>query len=191
MSGNRANSSAVNRRTNAPQAVQQPPKRQQSNPGMNRNTSSRTSKSAPVQAPPTTVPKISISDAMGLVSLRLGRVETILSSMPSPESLVGSGSVDRGGDEDSFRVVDEAVFQSIVSRLDVVEKRDSSNQDVVDLKESIKTLTTLYESLKTEIGVTKELVMTVQNVAMQTSQKLIDMVVPEKKGGKSAASTAV
>ena len=53
MSGNRANSSAVNRRTNAPQAVQQPPKRQQSNPGMNRNTPSRTSKSAPVQAPPT------------------------------------------------------------------------------------------------------------------------------------------
>lgn len=189
MSGNRANSSAVNRRTNAPQAQQPPINRQQSNPGMNRNASSRTSKSAPVQEQPKTKPKISISDAMGLVSLRLGRVETILSSMPSPDSLVGSGSLDRGGDEDSFRIVDEAVFQSIVSRLDVVEKRDSSNQDVVDLKENIKTLTALYESLKTEIGVTKELVMTVQNIAMQTSQKVIDMVVPEKKGGKGAAST--
>ena len=189
MSGNRANSSAVNRRTNAPQAQQPPINRQQSNAGMNRNASSRTSKSAPVQEQPKTKPKISISDAMGLVSLRLGRVETMLSSMPSPDSLVGSGSLDRGGDEDSFRVVDEAVFQSIVSRLDVVENRDSSNQDVVDLKESIKTLTALYESLKTEIGVNKELVMTVQNIAMQTSQKVIDMVVPEKKGGKGAAST--
>ncbi len=189
MSGNRANSSAVNRRTNAPQAQQPPINRQQSKAGMNRNTSSRTSKSAPVQEQPPTKPKISISDAMGLVSLRLGRVENMMNALPSPESLVGSGSLDRGGEEETFRVVDEAVFQSIVTRLDVVEKTDSSNQDVVELKESIKMLTTLYESLKTEIGVTKELVMNVQNVAMQTSQKLIDMVVPEKKGKSS--STAI
>ena len=129
---------------------------------------------------------------MGLVSLRLGRVETMLSSMPSPDSLVGSGSLDRGGDEDSFRVVDEAVFQSIVSRLDIVEKTESCDQvnpDIAELKESIKMLTALYESLKTEIGVTKELVMNVQNVAMQTSQKVIDMVVPEKKGEKCASTS--
>ena len=190
MSGNRANSSAVNRRTNAPQAQQPPINRQQSNPGMNRNASSRTSKSAPVQEQAPTKPKISISDAMGLVSLRLGRVENMMNALPSPESLVGSG--DREGEGENFRVVDEAVFQSIVSRLDIVEKNESCDQvnpDIAELKESIKMLTALYESLKTEIGVTKELVMNVQNVAMQTSQKVIDMVVPEKKGEKCASTS--
>lgn len=65
-------------------------------------------------------PKLSISDAIALITLRLGRVETIVSNY-DPNAGQSSGNHQMNYDE-NMRLVDEQVFNSIVSRLDVLEK---------------------------------------------------------------------
>lgn len=205
MSGNRANASAVNRRATA-QGQSQPkitsaargpaprgpsgggrPQQQTQTRGNMRGGQQQQ------QEEPIKNPKISISDAIGLVTLRLGRVETMLNSMPNPAEL-GGMSGNSVADNENYRVVDEAVFTSIVTRLDKLETgttQEATNQST-ELTEKLDALEKMYTELKTEITVTKELVMTVQNYAMQTNQKLMDVVVPDKtdkKNDKKKGST--
>jgi hypothetical protein len=69
--------------------------------------------------------------------------------------------------------------------------QEATNQST-KLTEKLDALEKMYTELKTEITVTKELVMTVQNYAMQTNQKLMDVVVPDKtdkKNDKKKGST--
>jgi uncharacterized protein YdcH (DUF465 family) len=203
MSGNRANASAVNRRVNA-QIQSQPkvtPTSRAAAPGgppgggrPQQQTQSRgnvrSMQQQPQQEEPLKNPKISISDAIGLVSLRLGRVETMLNSMPNPSEL-GAMYSNNVADNENYRVVDEAVFTSIVTRLDKLETgihQEPINKTNV-FAEKIDTLEKLYTELKAEITVTKELVMTVQSYAMQTNQKLMDVIVPDKKNDKKKGST--
>ena len=101
MSGNRANSAAIQRRTNvgAPvqqqqqqgrQAVQTPQRgnmSQQPQRSTNQQQQQPRNNSHVVQEPMQT-PKLSVSDAMALVSLRLGRVETFINSMPTPRAIL-------------------------------------------------------------------------------------------------------
>jgi len=49
--------------------------------------------------------KLSISDAIGLITLRLGRVEAVVSKIPSQQQ------------------PDDVVFKAIVARLDAIEER--------------------------------------------------------------------
>uniref|UniRef100_A0A6C0BXJ7 Uncharacterized protein n=1 Tax=viral metagenome TaxID=1070528 RepID=A0A6C0BXJ7_9ZZZZ len=65
-------------------------------------------------------PKLSISDAIALITLRLGRVENIVSNY-DPNAGSNSGNHQMNYDENA-RMVDEEVFNSIVSRLDALEK---------------------------------------------------------------------
>jgi hypothetical protein len=65
-------------------------------------------------------PKLSISDAIALITLRLGRVETIVSNY-DPNAGSGGGNHQMNYDE-NMRMVDQQVFNSIVSRLDALEK---------------------------------------------------------------------
>jgi hypothetical protein len=65
-------------------------------------------------------PKLSISDAIALITLRLGRVETIVSNY-DPNAGSGGGNHQMNYDE-NMRMVDQQVFNSIVSRLDTLEK---------------------------------------------------------------------
>ena len=66
-------------------------------------------------------PKLSISDALALITLRLGRVETIVSNY-DPNAGSSSGGNHQMNYDENMRLVDEQVFNSIVSRLDVLEK---------------------------------------------------------------------
>jgi hypothetical protein len=65
-------------------------------------------------------PKLSISDAIALITLRLGRVENIVSNY-DPNAASSGGNIQLNYDE-NMRMVDEQVFNSIVSRLDALEK---------------------------------------------------------------------
>jgi hypothetical protein len=184
MSGNRANASAIQRRSvNQPQPQQQ---QQQQRPvtGNQRNQpQQQSSKQAPVQTP-----KLSVSDAMALVSIRLGRVETFINAMPTLDQLHSSTS----GHEQSFdtntRMVDEAVFTSIVSRLEKVEKMptiltsstDTSIEDKFNSLTSdvtkINSLSTLLDNIKMESDLSKILLLNFQNNIQQLNQKL-DIVI--------------
>lgn len=211
MSGNRANSAAIQRRTNvgAPvqqqqqqgrQAVQTPQRgnmSQQPQRSTNQQQQQPRNNSHVVQEPMQT-PKLSVSDAMALVSLRLGRVETFINSMPTLEQLHNtlSSNVDRDNNEnENMRVVDENVFTNIVSRLDTLEKektnqvpvppQPSNTKELLDMNNNFKDLSKKYDILKDELFQLKNLLLSVQSFAMQTNQKLNDVITETENNKKN------
>ena len=74
---------------------------------------------------------------------------------------------------------DSTNYEAYWAQNDTVEKNNKSGIDtseITDIKNTIGRVESLYESLKTELAVTKELIMNVQNYAMQTNQKLMDIL---------------
>lgn len=70
--------------------------------------------------------KLSISDAIGLITLRLGRVEQwIIDTDHETENNEKTGS-GTSGIPDNHKVIDNSVLATIINRLDSLEKNDSS-----------------------------------------------------------------
>lgn len=81
-------------------------------------------------------PKLSISDAIALITLRLGRVENIVSTY-DPNAGSNSGNHQMNYDE-NMRMVDEQVFNSIVARLEALEKgRNMGSVGVIEQRLSV------------------------------------------------------
>jgi len=115
MSSSRANAAARQRRAGDTQQTQ---------PQSSYNSSgSKTRFVQQQQEPPQPPmnPKLSISDAIALITLRLGRVETIVSNYDPNAGSSGGGNHQMNYNE-NMRMVDEQVFNSIVSRLEALEK---------------------------------------------------------------------
>jgi hypothetical protein len=135
--------------------------------------------------------KMTIAQAITLITLRLGKVETqLLNGLSS-----GSMGMETAG-EDSV-LVDKNVIQSLISRIDALEKKPSSsssssssgssNQDVAILKQQFETIKPIIiqskntsaslkqqiDTLKVELNETKELVVALQNLTMDNSNKII------------------
>ncbi len=70
--------------------------------------------------------RITVSDAIGLITIRLGRVEQLLNKNDFSSKELPPNS----------QIVDNSVFQTILSRLDVLEKRET---DFTNLKNEILT----------------------------------------------------
>jgi hypothetical protein len=113
MSSSRANAAARQRRAGDTQTTQQ---------SSYNSTGSKTRFVQQQQEPPQPPvnPKLSISDAIALITLRLGRVENIVSNY-DPSAGPNGGNIQLNYDE-NMRMVDEQVFNSIVTRLDALEK---------------------------------------------------------------------
>jgi hypothetical protein len=139
----------------------------------------------------TQLTKLSIPDAIGLTTLRLGKLENHFSVLEQiVQNLSNSGVGVEGGESfnENVRVVDEAVFQSIVTRLENLEKRQLQphqqqpqpqqkinpqvSADVEALKQDLNTL-------KNEMSNLKDLLLSLQSFTMQTNQKLADIVFQE------------
>jgi hypothetical protein len=99
--------------------------------------------------------KLSISDAIGLITLRLGRVEQFLIELEH------NGGVNTGSSiPDNAHLVDKSVINSIVNRLDSLEKKEkdsSSNQQTSKLESELRDIKDLlmsqiikYEKFTTE-----------------------------------------
>ena len=176
MSANRANAAARNRRAGG---ADMPPPQQQNNgrpgqrPGQQYQTQSQ------VQAQQN--PKISISDAIGLVSLRIGRLEQFMykinnEGMPSDESELDLGVNDR--------IVDEDVFRSIVSRIESLEQnlvstQNSSNNSELSLTADhpiIKGLSEKQTQQQLSIYELKDLILKMQSFAMETNTSLKGLI---------------
>ena len=135
--------------------------------------------------------KMTLAQAITLITLRLGKVETQL--FHSLGSGSGSGSMDQ--DEDNI-LVDKSVIQSLISRIDALEKKPtsasasgatSSNQDIALLKQQFDTIKPIVvqskntnnalkqqiDALKTELAETKELLTALQNLTMDNSNKIL------------------
>jgi len=170
MSANRANAAARNRRAGG---AEMPPPQQNSRPGQRPGQQSQ----AQVQTPQN--PKISVSDAIGLVSLRIGRLEQFMykinhEGIPSDESDFNLGENDR--------IVDEDVFRSIVSRIEALEKNiqtvqtSTSGPSLSADHPVIKGLVEKQNQQQLGIYEVKDLILKMQAFAMETSTSLKSLI---------------
>lgn len=131
--------------------------------------------------------KMTVAQAITLITLRLGKVETQLLNVGSQ-----SGYNMNSADDDNV-LVDKNVITSILSRIDILEKNQSSsttsgsNQDINIIKQQFETIKPIViqsknssalfkqqiDVLKTELAETKELVTALQNLTMDNSNKII------------------
>jgi len=89
--------------------------------------------------------KISISDAIGLTTIRLGKVEQILQRLQEEGGLSNSYDL-----PDNAQLIDKSVITNIISRIDSLEKRDGSNMNekVGKLESEIRSIRDLLNSTK-------------------------------------------
>jgi hypothetical protein len=190
MSGNRANAAAIQRRTMgaqsnvAPPGTSRPQQQQQMRPQMQQQQmrpqqqQMRPQQQQMQQQQPMQNPKLSVSDAIGLITLRLGRVETFIQQMPPLDQIGMNATGEHQEIGENMRVVDEAVFTNIVSRLDKLEQEPKTS-NVVASKETNTAVTELKESvevLKAEMMQMKGLLLSLQSFTMQTNQKLSELI---------------
>ena len=88
--------------------------------------------------------KLSISDAIGLITLRLGRVEQwVIETEHDAEDKDNSG----GSIPENSTIIDNSVFSSILNRLESVEKRETTTTGSSISSEEITKLTTELSTL--------------------------------------------
>jgi len=132
--------------------------------------------------------KLSISDAIALTTLRLGRVENMVQSLQNNNS-------EKSGEGE----IDSSLLVDIQSRLNLLENWQKSTEKYltqqVNENENVSNITThnidaFYKnndetindlkneivSLKDELSETKKLLLNLQSFTMQTNQKLVDVV---------------
>jgi hypothetical protein len=159
MSGNRANASAIQRRTNNPQPV--------------RNTqTSSSSRYSPPPPPQQANPKLSVSDAIALITIRLGRVETFINQLPPLDQLESiSSSQTEETSNNNMSLVNDNVFQSIITRLEKLEMdRTTSLLEKKSLESIISSLEQKINLLQSE----HKLIPTTQTNTTQTDTSQID-----------------
>lgn len=94
--------------------------------------------------------KLSISDAIGLITLRLGRVEQWIIETDDEGDTKQQSSSDLSGIPVNHKVIDNSVLTSIINRLDSLEKNgvsSSSSDEFSKLTDEIKGLTEQFKRL--------------------------------------------
>ena len=133
------------------------------------------------------ITKMTIAQAITLITLRLGKVEVQLNNS------LNSGSSMTSEEGDDHILVDKSLIHSLINRIDALEKRPSSsgpatsNQDIMLLKQQFETIKPIViqskntlpalkqqvDNLKTELNETKELLTALQNLTMDNSNKIM------------------
>ena len=87
--------------------------------------------------------KLSVSDAIGLITLRLGRVEQWIIETDHENEVNGSnvGSGMPSGLPENSRIIDNSILSSIINRLETVEKMPGSSGASSELSNSVTKLT--------------------------------------------------
>jgi hypothetical protein len=122
VSGGRPGTSIASHAAFAPQQFQQMPPP----PNNVRVAKAPIQQQTQQQAPTNGLPfsKLSISDAIGLITLRLGRIEQFVIDSENGEGL---SSVSHGGNiPENSKIIDNSVLISMINRLDSLEKREPS-----------------------------------------------------------------
>ena len=157
------------------------------------------------------ISKISIAQAITLITLRLGKVELQLYELAHQvaEGGVGQGFSSNVEGAEGMVLIDQNLIDSIMSRLESLEKRSttnavgggSSSADITLLKQQFeaikpsiaqntKTATALtkeqkehkllVDALKAELVETKELLAALQAMSMDNSQKIFELMSGEQ-----------
>ena len=147
MSSSRSIAAARNRRAGDPAPTSRPGTSIAAQPAFSQQQSKRsvTAQNSTPNVPVNTVSaKLSISDAIGLITLRLGRVEQFIIEAEHNGALTSSSSI-----PDNAHLVDKSVINSIVNRLDSLEKKEkesSNNQQTSKLENELRDIKDLLMS---------------------------------------------
>jgi hypothetical protein len=148
MSSSRSIAAARNRRAGDPAPTSRPGTSIAAQPAFSQQQQTKRSVTAQNSTPNvpvnSTSAKLTISDAIGLITLRLGRVEQILMEAEHNGGL-NSGT----GIPDNAHLVDKSVINSIVNRLDSLEKKEkesSNNQQTSKLETELRDIKDLLMS---------------------------------------------
>ena len=111
-----------------PQQTQQPHQPAQQHPSQSQMSNNENSNALPFS-------KLSISDAIGLITLRLGRVEQWIIDTDNEEKpeTMGGGHI-----PENHKLVDNSVITSMVNRIDALEKNKGENVDTTELSDQFK-----------------------------------------------------
>jgi hypothetical protein len=98
--------------------------------------------------------KLSISDAIGLITLRLGRVEQWIIDTDQEQESKPSVSTDLSGIPDNHKIIDSSVLTSIVNRLNSLEKNGITVQpgESNKLSEEIQTLNEQFKRMGEDVS---------------------------------------
>jgi hypothetical protein len=121
-----------------PQQLQSPSQQPMSKQGLSQKTQIKQSQQATAAAPR---PKLSIGDAFGLVTLRLGRVEQFMFDVQQ------QGGVKSNDIPENSQVIDKSVFTNMISRLDGLEKKETNTKQLTTLENELRSTKDLLISM--------------------------------------------
>lgn len=148
MSSSRSIAAARNRRAGEQAPTSRPGTSISAQPAFSQQQQNKRSTTAQNSTPNVPVTannaKLTISDAIGLITLRLGRVEQIMMEAEHNGGFASSSTI-----PDNAHLVDKSVINSIVNRLDALEKKEkesSNNQQTTKLETEIRDIKDLLMS---------------------------------------------
>ena len=114
--------------------------------------------------------KLSISDAIGLITLRLGRVEQfVIDYATNDESSPSTGS----GIPENSKIVDNSVLTTIINRLDSLEKREGSGVNASSVA-SLEQVSKLEKELKETKELLSHVIYKLELFSKETNEKFGD-----------------
>lgn len=146
MSSSRSIAAARNRRAGDPPPTSRPGTSISSQPAFSQQSQQNKRTTAQNSTPnvPITSTKLTVSDAIGLITLRLGRVEQFI------QTAEHEGGLNMGSNiPDNAHLVDKSVINSIVNRLDSLEKKEkesTNNQQTTKLETELRDIKDLLMS---------------------------------------------
>jgi hypothetical protein len=143
MSSSRSIAAARNRRAGDPPPTSRPGTSIASQPAFSQQGKRTTAQNSTPNVPITST-KLTISDAIGLITLRLGKVEQFI------QTAEHEGGINMGTNiPDNAHLVDKSVINSIVNRLDSLEKKEkesANNQQTTKLESELRDIKDLLMS---------------------------------------------
>lgn len=164
MSASRANAGAKNRRAGGADLNQQPTKQQIMQQQQQQQQQ----------------PKLSISDAIGLITLRLGRIENTVqhlqTDVPKSEGTTTTSASSAAQIDPAVlsRFVDMSAFNAIVKRIEGIEQRQKTTPLQAPVQVQQNTFEKEIASLKTSLDETKEMLLKLQSFTMEVNGKLVN-----------------
>jgi hypothetical protein len=172
MSSARSNAAARNKRASTP--LPQAPGRQQQQQQRPAQAPSQGQQSKTRQAGtslknvPKKYPQLSISDAIGLITLRLGRVEQIVKQL-QVDSAEDNLSMCDGNSINGSLMIDGRVIQDIIGRISNIESNGQSLSSAEEDKETIR-------QLQLEIAENKKVCTTLQLSCLELNTQLMQLL---------------
>jgi len=119
--------------------------------------------------------KLSISDAIGLITLRLGRVEQFIIDVENGEQTISHNST--SFIPENSKVIDSSVLTNIINRIDSLEKREplsNSNEQMLIVSTEIASLDSQVRKFSEEISKSNSFVTRLNETIMQLSKEVIE-----------------